>query len=81
MEVPVDNEWLTRLTALNPQSRLVGAPWFSDAAHLNEGGLPAICLGPGSIQQAHTRDEFISIADLEAGADYFSRLIAGLEAD
>ncbi|MDP7497234.1 MAG: M20 family metallopeptidase, partial [Roseibacillus sp.] len=62
MEVSENCEWLTRLTALHPQSRLVGAPWFSDAAHLNEGGLPAICLGPGSIQQAHTRDEFISIA-------------------
>ena len=50
------------------------------AAHLNDGGLPAICLGPGSIRQAHTRDEFIRITDLEAGADYFTELVAGLQA-
>lgn len=78
MEVPADHEWLHRLRAINPQSELVGAPWFSDAAHLNDGGVPAVCLGPGSINQAHTKDEFISIADLEEGAAYFTKLIAGL---
>ena len=78
IEVPADHPWLRRILSIHPQSRLVGAPWFSDAAHLNKGGLPSICLGPGSIQQAHTRDEFIRIADLEAGADYFSGLIANL---
>ena len=79
MEVPADHPWLRRILAIHPQSRLVGAPWFSDAAHLNKGGLPAICLGPGSNEQAHTRDEFITLADLEAGADYFTALIAGLK--
>ena len=79
MEVPAGNEWITRIRSLQPRSRLVGAPWFSDAAHLNNGGLPAICLGPGSIRQAHTKDEFIKIADLEEGADYFTSLIAGFQ--
>ena len=78
MEVPVDHEWLTRLRAIHPESKLVGAPWFSDAAHLNNRGIPAVCLGPGSIAQAHTKDEFISIADLERGAKYFTRLVANL---
>ena len=35
----------------------------------------SICLGPGSIDQAHTRDEFISIEDLEAGAAHFTKLV------
>ena len=80
MEVPSGNKWLRRILAIHPQSQLVGAPWFSDAAHLNAGGLPAICLGPGSIRQAHTKDEFISLSDLQAGADFFTKLIAGLQA-
>ena len=80
MEVDADHPWLRRILAVHPHSKLVGAPWFSDAAHLNDGGLPAICLGPGSIRQAHTRDEFIRITDLEAGADYFTELVAGLQA-
>jgi len=79
MELPADHPWLSRIRSIHPCSTLVGAPWFSDAAHLNAGGLPAICLGPGSIKQAHTKDEFIRVADLESGAAYFTDLIAGLQ--
>ncbi len=79
MELPADHPWLSRIRSIHPCSTLVGAPWFSDAAHLNAGGLPAICLGPGSIKQAHTKDEFIRVADLESGASYFTDLIAGLQ--
>ena len=32
-------------------------------------------LGPGSINQAHTADEFIAVADLEAGAELYGRCI------
>lgn len=78
MEVPADHPWLKRLQAIHPTSELVGAPWFSDAAHLNDAGVPSICLGPGSIHQAHTKDEFIAIEDLEAGARFFTELVAGL---
>ena len=78
MDLPANNPWLDRIRNIHPESALVGAPWFSDAAHLNNGGLPAICLGPGSIKQAHTKDEFINIADLERGAAYFTDLVAGL---
>jgi acetylornithine deacetylase/succinyl-diaminopimelate desuccinylase-like protein len=41
---------------------------------------PAVCVGPGSIAQAHTRDEFISLHDLREGADFFRRWIAQAEA-
>jgi len=54
------------------------APWFSDAAHLAAGGVPAVCLGPGHIDQAHTADEFIEVAELEAGARRFSAIIKSL---
>lgn len=78
MEVPVENRWLQKLSAAQPKSEPVGAPWFSDAAHLNAVGLPSICIGPGSIDQAHTADEFISIEKLEDGAAWFTELIASL---
>ena len=79
MDVNADNPWLQKLTANQSTSKLVGAPWFSDAAHLNNAGLPSVCIGPGSIDQAHTADEFITISDLEAGAAWFSRLITSLQ--
>jgi len=78
MDVPADHEWIQKMQAANSDSKAVGAPWFSDAAHLNAAGLPSICVGPGSIDQAHTKDEFIKIDDLEEGVVYFERLIRSL---
>ncbi len=54
------------------------APWFSDAAHLAAADVPAVCLGPGHIDQAHTADEFIEVAALEDGAATFARIIKSL---
>ncbi len=57
---------------LKPFSQgLTGVPWFCDAAIFAAQGLPSIAFGPGSIAQAHTKDEFIRIADLEAGAQAY----------
>ncbi len=49
----------------------VGAPWFCDAAIFAETGVPAIALGPGSIAQAHTDDEWLKVEDLELGVERF----------
>lgn len=57
----------------------VGAPWFCDAALFNAQGVPAVALGPGSIAQAHTCDEWISIADLEAGSQFFQKFLKTLQ--
>lgn len=78
METPLDHPWIEKMQAANPQSQAVGAPWFSDAAHLGKAGIPSICVGPGNIAQAHTKDEFIRIEDLEAGVVYFENLIRSL---
>lgn len=56
----------------------VGAPWFCDAAVFAEKGMPAVALGPGSIAQAHTADEWISVSDLELGADFFEKFLHSL---
>ena len=39
--------------------------YFCDAAVLSLGGMPAVVFGPGDIAQAHTADEWISLAQLE----------------
>jgi acetylornithine deacetylase/succinyl-diaminopimelate desuccinylase-like protein len=56
----------------------VGAPWFCDAAAFAKKGSPAIAMGPGSIAQAHTKDEWISIHELEAGTDFFATFLRSL---
>ncbi|HEX8295929.1 MAG TPA: M20 family metallopeptidase [Chthoniobacteraceae bacterium] len=59
-------------------ARPVGAPWFCDACYFAQRGMPAVALGPGSIAQAHTQDEFIQVEDLERGVEFFSRFLATL---
>jgi acetylornithine deacetylase len=78
METPSTNPWIDRIREVRPASEPVGAPWFSDAAHLSAAGLPSVCMGPGSIDQAHTADEFIEIDALEEGAAFFERFIRSL---
>jgi acetylornithine deacetylase len=78
MDTPADHPMIRRLLEIEPSIQLAGAPWFSDAAHLASGGVPAVCIGPGSIDQAHTADEFIELAELERGAEILSRFIRSL---
>ena len=56
------------------------APWFSDASVLGGPHCPSVCIGPGSIAQAHTKDEFILLRDLEEGAAFFLRWMQAAEA-
>lgn len=76
METAAEHPMIQSLLGLG--SKLAGAPWFSDAAHLSNGGVPSICIGPGSIDQAHTVDEFIEIDALKNGAEFFTRFVRGL---
>jgi succinyl-diaminopimelate desuccinylase len=51
------------------QRRPVGVNFFCDAAVLGHGGIPSVVFGPGDISQAHTADEWISLASLERGQE------------
>ncbi len=59
-------------------ARRVGAPWFCDACFFAERGMPAVALGPGSIAQAHTKDEWIAVAELERGVEFFRKFLTTL---
>ena len=78
METLPDHPLVRTLLATGPGTVLAGAPWFSDAGHLSGGGIPSVCLGPGSIDQAHTADEFIALDELRQGAEFFRRFIGAL---
>jgi acetylornithine deacetylase len=79
METSCENPYLRLLQQSRQGTRLVGAPWFSDAAHLSRGGIPSVCIGPGSIDQAHTADEFLRVEDLLEGVNHFSRFVESLK--
>jgi acetylornithine deacetylase/succinyl-diaminopimelate desuccinylase-like protein len=71
-----ENPFIKKFAELG--STLTGANWFCDAAFALE-GTPAIAIGPGSIAQAHTADEFIEIAELERGADFFTKYLLSFD--
>jgi acetylornithine deacetylase/succinyl-diaminopimelate desuccinylase-like protein len=37
--------------------------------------MPAVAVGPGSIAQAHTKDEFIPVAELHRGVEFFKKFL------
>lgn len=73
-----DNPFVKQIRKLG--SNPIGAPWFCDAAWLAAGGIPAIALGPGSIAQAHTEDEWIDVVALEKGAAFYQKIMESMGA-
>ncbi|MFZ0827092.1 MAG: M20/M25/M40 family metallo-hydrolase [Verrucomicrobiia bacterium] len=60
------------------QQRSVGVDFFCDAAVLSAGGIPSVVFGPGDIAQAHTADEWISLAALERGKNMLLNFLKSL---
>jgi len=60
------------------QSKPMGVDFFCDAAVLSAGGIPSVVFGPGDVAQAHTADEWISLAELERGKDLILKFLKSL---
>jgi acetylornithine deacetylase/succinyl-diaminopimelate desuccinylase-like protein len=60
------------------QTKPLGVHFFCDAAVLSAGGIPSVVFGPGDIAQAHTTDEWISLAELERGKDLILKFLKSL---
>jgi acetylornithine deacetylase len=56
--------------------KIIGVNYGTDAPPLAREGIPTIVFGPGSIAQAHTADEWISIDQLELATKILERIIA-----
>src|SRR5205823_5753562 len=60
------------------QRGAMGVDYFCDAAVLSHGGIPSIVFGPGDIAQAHTSDEWVSVAQLERAQALLSKFLMSL---
>ena len=56
----------------------VAVPFGTDAAQFQAEGIPSVVFGPGSIEQAHTRDEWIELAQLAVARDAICRAVVAL---
>ena len=52
-----------------------GVPYGTDASNLSGvGGVPCVVLGPGSIDQAHTDDEWVPVGEVRRAAVVYAEL-------
>ena len=77
-ELPAEHPLVRTACAVLGQAQPDVVFFGCDASKLAARGVPVIVLGPGDIAQAHTVDEFIALADLEAGTDAYLRLASAL---
>lgn len=77
-EFPADHPLVKTACAVRGQPEPDVVFFSCDASKMAARGVPVIVLGPGDIAQAHTVDEFIALADLEAGTETYVRLAQAL---
>lgn len=57
--------------------RRVGVPYGTNAAIFAAAGVPSVVFGPGHIEQAHTKDEWVPLDQLQQAAEIYYRFCWG----
>jgi acetylornithine deacetylase/succinyl-diaminopimelate desuccinylase-like protein len=57
---------------------VIGVPYGTDAGPLGAGGLPCVVFGPGDIAQAHTRDEWVEIEQVQLATESYFEIARAL---
>ncbi len=77
-DVPVDAPLVRALdAALRERGERVaveGMSAWTDAALLNDAGIPAVCFGPGDISLAHAAEEYIPLDEIDRATDVLASL-------
>jgi acetylornithine deacetylase len=78
-EVPPDAPIVRRLRRAlgreNVPVRIEGFSAWTDAALLNEAGIPAVCFGPGDISMAHAAEEFVPVEEIGLATRVLARVV------
>ncbi|MCK4581859.1 ArgE/DapE family deacylase [Candidatus Bathyarchaeota archaeon] len=74
LDVPLDSRIVAILRDILG-TRIVGAPYYTEAVNYTKAGIPTVICGPGSIDQAHTPDEYVSLEQLELGLSTFKEAV------
>jgi acetylornithine deacetylase len=67
---------LTHVAAVAGKRTKQGAWYGTNASRFAATGVPAVVFGPGSINQAHTVDEWIDVAELRLASEIYYRFCA-----
>ncbi|MBB4304459.1 acetylornithine deacetylase [Rhodobium orientis] len=73
-----ENEAERLARMLTGDNEVRGAAFCAEAGQFQQAGFATVICGPGSIDQAHQPDEFLSLDQLQAGTEFVRRLIGHL---
>jgi acetylornithine deacetylase len=75
LDAPIVRRLKGALERENLPVGIEGLSAWTDAALLNEVGIPAICFGPGDITLAHAAEEFVSIEEIGLATRVLTRVV------
>ena len=78
LQADPDSEAVRLAQSLTGQNTTVAEPYAAEAGQFQAGGFSAVLCGPGSIEQAHQPNEYISNAQMAAGQRFVEDLIKRL---
>lgn len=77
-ELPNDHELVVALsealTEIGREPEVRGMSAWVEASIYNAAGIPALCFGPGSIEDAHTADESVAVEEIDAAHSTLLRM-------
>jgi len=65
---------------LSGRNHTIAVAYATEAGHFQRASLPTVVCGPGSIDQAHQPDEYITLEQLQAGEAFMRKLMAECKA-
>ena len=65
------------IDAVEGNHEVLAVPFGTDASTISEAGIPAVVFGPGDIAQAHTRDEWVELDQIDRAAEILYRFATG----
>ena len=74
-DAPIVRALSAALAERGERETVAGMTAWTDAALLNEAGIPAICFGPGDIGLAHAAEEWIDLHEIERATGVLDALI------
>ena len=74
LDAPIVRELAAVIAASGEAVRVEGMSAWTDAALLNDAGIPAICFGPGDIALAHASEEWVEPAEIERATTTLTEL-------
>jgi len=69
VDTPLVRDLAHALEEKGESVRIEGMSAWTDAALLNEAGIPTVCFGPGDIALAHAAEEYIPVDEIERATD------------